>query len=149
MYTGLHAWATKWQVEHQRCSRTGRVEKNHNILRKYPIYNEHPVFYSYIVSTLNLSSDFAIDNVLTHEKMLNLPIGQYFPKGVEQVKQASIIVVPIGPTMHYCEECFANFREQIERKFLSSSSIMEENINSAICVFIYAYHVLLLFLLND
>ena len=24
VYTGLHAWTTKWQVEHQRCSRTGK-----------------------------------------------------------------------------------------------------------------------------
>ena len=34
VYTRLDAWSTKWQVEHQRCSRTGRVKKNHNILRK-------------------------------------------------------------------------------------------------------------------
>ena len=33
------------QVEHQRCSRTGRVQKNHKILRKNTIYNEHPVPY--------------------------------------------------------------------------------------------------------
>ena len=31
VYIGLYA---KWQVEDQRCSRTGRVGKNHNILRK-------------------------------------------------------------------------------------------------------------------
>ena len=31
------------QVEHQRCSRTFRVQKNHNILRKNTIFNEHPV----------------------------------------------------------------------------------------------------------
>ena len=31
------------QVEHQRCSRTGRVQKNHKILRKNTIFNEHPV----------------------------------------------------------------------------------------------------------
>ena len=45
VYTGLHAWTTKWQVEDQRCSRTGRVKKNHNILRKNTIFNEHPVCY--------------------------------------------------------------------------------------------------------
>ena len=27
------------------CSRTGRVQKNHNILRKNTIFNEHPVLY--------------------------------------------------------------------------------------------------------
>ena len=43
VYTGLYAWTTKWQVEHQRYSRTGRVKKNHNILRKKTIFNEHPV----------------------------------------------------------------------------------------------------------
>ena len=43
VYTGLHAWTTKWQVEHQRCSRIGRVKKNHNILRKNAIFNEHTV----------------------------------------------------------------------------------------------------------
>ena len=32
------------QVENQRCSRTGRVKKNHKILRKNTIFNEHPVF---------------------------------------------------------------------------------------------------------
>ena len=31
------------QVEHQRCSRTGGVQKNHKILRKNTIINEHPV----------------------------------------------------------------------------------------------------------
>ena len=31
------------QVEHQRCSRTGRVQKNHQILKKSTIFNEHPV----------------------------------------------------------------------------------------------------------
>ena len=31
------------QVEHQRCSRTDRVQKNHKILRKNTIFNEHPV----------------------------------------------------------------------------------------------------------
>ena len=34
---------TQWQVKHQHCSRTGRVQKHHNILRKTAIYNEHPV----------------------------------------------------------------------------------------------------------
>ena len=33
------------QVEHQRCSRTGRVQKNHKTLRKNTIFNEHPVPY--------------------------------------------------------------------------------------------------------
>ena len=31
------------QVEHQRCSNTGRVQKNSKILRKNTIINEHPV----------------------------------------------------------------------------------------------------------
>ena len=34
---------TQWQVKHQHCSRTGRVQKNHNILRENIIFNEHPV----------------------------------------------------------------------------------------------------------
>ena len=34
---------TQWQVKHQRCSRTCRVQKNHNILRKKRIFNGHPV----------------------------------------------------------------------------------------------------------
>ena len=33
------------QVEHQRCSRTGRVQKIYKILRKITIFNEHPVPY--------------------------------------------------------------------------------------------------------
>ena len=33
VYNGFHAWTTKWQVEHQRCSRTGRVKKIHKIIR--------------------------------------------------------------------------------------------------------------------
>ena len=37
------------QVENQRCSRTDRVQKNHNILRKNTIFNEHPV-HAYIVT---------------------------------------------------------------------------------------------------
>ena len=31
------------QVEHQRCCRTDRVQKNYNNLRKNTIFNEHPV----------------------------------------------------------------------------------------------------------
>ena len=31
------------QVEHQRCSRNGRVQKIKKILRKNTIFNEHPV----------------------------------------------------------------------------------------------------------
>ena len=31
------------QVEHQHCCRTDRVQKNHNILRKNTLFNEHPV----------------------------------------------------------------------------------------------------------
>ena len=31
------------QVENQRCCRTGRVQKNHKILRQNTIFNEHPV----------------------------------------------------------------------------------------------------------
>ena len=34
---------TQWQVKNQRCSRTVRDQKNHNILRKNTIFNEHPV----------------------------------------------------------------------------------------------------------
>ena len=36
---------TQWQGKHQRYSRTGRVQKNHNILRKNTIFNEHPIQY--------------------------------------------------------------------------------------------------------
>ena len=32
------------QVEDQRCSRTGRVKKNHKILGKNTIFNEHPLY---------------------------------------------------------------------------------------------------------
>ena len=38
---------TQWQVKHQRCSKTCRVQENHNILRKNTIFNEHPVIQSY------------------------------------------------------------------------------------------------------
>ena len=34
------------QVEHQRCSTTAGVQKNHNILRKNTIFNKHPVGFS-------------------------------------------------------------------------------------------------------
>ena len=34
---------TQWQVEHQRCSRTGRVQKNKKKLRKNTTSNEHPM----------------------------------------------------------------------------------------------------------
>ena len=34
---------TQWQVKHKRCSRNCRVQKNHNILRKKTIFNEHSV----------------------------------------------------------------------------------------------------------
>ena len=35
---------TQWQVNPSACSRTCRVQKNHNILRKHTIFNEHPVY---------------------------------------------------------------------------------------------------------
>ena len=44
VYTELHDWTTKWQVEHQRCSWTGRVKKIYDILRKNHNINERPVF---------------------------------------------------------------------------------------------------------
>ena len=34
---------TQWQVKHQRCCRTCRVQKNNNILRKNTIFNKLPV----------------------------------------------------------------------------------------------------------
>ena len=34
------------QVEHMRCSRADRVQKNHNILGKNTISNEHPVYHT-------------------------------------------------------------------------------------------------------
>ena len=34
---------TQWQVKPQHCNRTGRVQKNPNILRKNTILDEHPV----------------------------------------------------------------------------------------------------------
>ena len=38
---------TQRQVKHQRCGgRTWRVQKNHNILRKNTIFNQHPVVYT-------------------------------------------------------------------------------------------------------
>ena len=40
---------TQWKVKHQRCnSRTYRVQKYQNILRKNTIFNEHPVEYEAI-----------------------------------------------------------------------------------------------------
>ena len=46
---------TQWQVKHQRCRRTYKVQKNHNILSKNTIFNEHP-------ATINASSrDLAIE----------------------------------------------------------------------------------------
>ena len=38
VYTRLHAGTARWQVEHQRCCRTGRVQENYNILRKKTQY---------------------------------------------------------------------------------------------------------------
>ena len=35
------------QVENHRCSRAGRVKKNHNILRKKSIFYEHPVVFNF------------------------------------------------------------------------------------------------------
>ena len=35
------------QVENQRCSRIGRVQKNFKISRKNTIFNEHPVYENY------------------------------------------------------------------------------------------------------
>ena len=37
-----------WQIENQRCSKAGRVQKNHKILRKSTIFNEHPVYPSIV-----------------------------------------------------------------------------------------------------
>ena len=45
------------QVEHQRCSRTCRVQKNHNILRKNTIFYEHPVF-NLRTQSSNLKGEF-------------------------------------------------------------------------------------------
>ena len=44
----------QWHVKHQHCNRTGRVQKNQNILRKNTIFNEHPVTYRacWILDTL-------------------------------------------------------------------------------------------------
>ena len=56
---------TQWQVKHQHCSRTGRVKKNHNILRKNTIFNEHPVAFKgrLLISTLSISCHFQIDSI--------------------------------------------------------------------------------------
>ena len=43
---------TTRQVEHQRCSRTGRVQKNQKILRKNTIFNEHPVYLNCLILSL-------------------------------------------------------------------------------------------------
>ena len=50
---------TQWQVKHQRCSITCRVQKNHNILRKNTIFNEHPVgLRQYYISANFSNMDF-------------------------------------------------------------------------------------------
>ena len=43
---GVSVCTHTMQLEHQRGSRTDRVQKNHKILRK-KIFNEHPVAYVY------------------------------------------------------------------------------------------------------
>ena len=55
------------QVEHQRCRRTGRVQKNHKI-RKNTIFNEYPV--------LNYqSSNVQLPNIISYEWAVNkLPL---------------------------------------------------------------------------
>ena len=42
---GVSVYTPTRQVENHRCSRAGRVQKNHKILRKKnTIFNEHPVY---------------------------------------------------------------------------------------------------------
>ena len=49
----------KWQVENQRCSRTGRVQKkSQNFKEKNTIFNEHPVFHT----TIDMSRNDALNN---------------------------------------------------------------------------------------
>ena len=50
-FLGVSVCTHTRQVEHQRCSRIGRVQKNHKMLRKNTIINEHPVCNSYAAST--------------------------------------------------------------------------------------------------
>ena len=45
---------SQWSIEHKRCSRTGRVQKNHKILRKNTIFNEHPVGYTSLLGKKNI-----------------------------------------------------------------------------------------------
>ena len=49
-----YVWKHTRQVEHKRCSRTGRVQKNHKILRKNTIFNEHPVGYTSLLGKKNI-----------------------------------------------------------------------------------------------
>ena len=52
------------QVEHQRCSRAGRVQKNSEILRKNAIINEHPVALQTLLQISDLSKQFTVHGSL-------------------------------------------------------------------------------------
>ena len=64
------------QVDHQRCSRTCRVQKNHNIFRKNTIFNEQPVQYdrmSYMTVSL-------------HSAYISVLLGTIFYRGTSKSK---------------------------------------------------------------
>ena len=49
------------QVEYQRCSRTGRVQKNHNIFRKkHTIFYEHPVLSMLFLNAWRIIEKFPV-----------------------------------------------------------------------------------------
>ena len=63
---GVSACTHTRQVEHQRCNSTGRVQKNHNILRKDTIINGHPVHIRVeILKEDEISRAFSIELCLT------------------------------------------------------------------------------------
>ena len=90
---------TQWQANHQHCSRTGRVQKNHNILRKNTIFNEHPVTWIlifvkqvYINSVLFRCVNISITGLLSHSPYPLLSI--YIIAFRDQVFHGRVLQVP-------------------------------------------------------
>ena len=46
-FPSVSVWVHNGRSNYSACSRTGRVRKNHNILRKNTTFNKHPVNYSF------------------------------------------------------------------------------------------------------
>ena len=44
---------SQWQVKYHHCIRTDRVQKNHYIIRKNTIFNEHPVYVNSNIFAMN------------------------------------------------------------------------------------------------